>query len=118
MNNSVNIFSWWKSDELLQLLLPNGTVYWLTVDHRHGDVTRVTKDISLVGKLSLTNVCDGKQSEPIDRSDTFILSQSETVIHLCSANQRQRLIFWRIKDGDLFLSLSKSTDSTLSYPAI
>ena len=45
---------------MLQILLSNGTVYWISIDHSHGDITKITKDTSLVGKISLNTISDGK----------------------------------------------------------
>mgnify|MGYP001796072379 CR=1 FL=1 len=44
----------------IQILLSNGTVYWISIDHSHGDITKITKDTSLVGKISLNTISDGK----------------------------------------------------------
>ncbi|KAF6021115.1 WDPCP [Bugula neritina] len=58
LNGTSTIFTWWKSEDLIQVLLSNGTVYWISVDQSHGDITKVTKDTSLVGRITSTAICD------------------------------------------------------------
>jgi len=36
LNGTSTIFTWWKSEDLIQVLLSNGTVYWISVDQSHG----------------------------------------------------------------------------------
>lgn len=51
-----------RAAPLFQVLLSSGLVFWLSVDHGHGDITKITKDTSLIGRLSLDTVCDGKSN--------------------------------------------------------
>lgn len=43
-----------------QVLLSTGMLYWVSVNPDLCDITRVTKDPSLIGRITLSSICDGK----------------------------------------------------------
>ncbi|XP_067938784.1 WD repeat-containing and planar cell polarity effector protein fritz homolog [Watersipora subatra] len=58
LSGTTNVFTWWKSEDLLQIFLSTGIVYWISIDQLHGDICKITKDTSLIGRITLSNICD------------------------------------------------------------